>query len=402
MHLGQRFAVTWQRWHATRALVLIPIGLIIAITVVDIHTPETVHLGPLLVVAPAITVAMGGVWLTGLIGVLAVVAQVVIAVFHGGLTTPNHICQIIGLTILSMLAVIVCLVRDRRRAELAQVRSVSEAAQRALLRPLPRRLGTLHLSCTYLAAAKEARIGGDLYAVAHTGNHTRMLIGDVRGKGLNAVGEAAALMGAFQEAAHHHATLPALASALDRSACRYSAQFLGSDDEAEEHFITALLLEIPDDGSVARLTHCGHPPPLLISRGQVTSVPSSAAPPLGLCGLTQDIRTSHTFPFEAGDTLLLYTDGLAEARDSSGAFYPLEERLAQWTKCHPDTLLECVQHDLLAHTGGALRDDAAMLAVRRTATTHAGHLGGELIGSDGRPMPDLNRHATPGSRAARS
>lgn len=83
MHLGQRFAVTWQRWHATRALVLLPLGLIATITVVDIHSPESVHLGPLLVVAPAITVAIGGVWLTGLIGVLAVVAQVVIAVFHG-------------------------------------------------------------------------------------------------------------------------------------------------------------------------------------------------------------------------------------------------------------------------------------------------------------------------------
>lgn len=389
MHPSQRFAVTWQRWHATRLLVLLPIGLIITITVVDIQTPESVHLGPLLVVAPAITVAIGGIWLTGLIGVLAVMAQVVIAVFHGGLTTPNHISQIIGLTVLSVLAVIVCLVRDRRRAELAQVRTVSEAAQRALLRPLPRRLGTLHLSCTYLAAAREACIGGDLYAVARTGNRTRVLIGDVRGKGLNAVGEAAALMGAFQEAAHQHATLPALASALDRSASRYSAQSLGTDDEAAEHFITALLLEIPDHDSVARLTHCGHPPPLLISRGKVTSVPSSPAPPLGLCGLTRDLRTTHTFPFEAGDTLLLYTDGLVEARDSSGAFYPLEERLALWQKCHPDTLIDCVQRDLLAHTGGALGDDAAILAIRRTAMAHTGPLGSELVGSDGRPMADL-------------
>ncbi|MEU6417407.1 PP2C family protein-serine/threonine phosphatase [Streptomyces spiralis] len=391
MHLEQRFAFTWQRWHASRALVLLPIGLITLITVVDIQTPETVHLGPLLVIAPAITVAFGGAWLTGLIGALAVAAQVVIAVFRGGLITANHICQIIGLAILSILAVIVCLVRDRRRAELVQVRSVSETAQRALLRPLPRRLGALHISSTYLAAAKEASIGGDLYAVARTGNHTRVLIGDVRGKGLNAVGEAAALMGAFQEAAHQHATLPALAGALDRSACRYSAQFLGADDEIQEHFITALLLDIPDHGSVVRLTHCGHPPPLLISRGQVTSVPSSPAPPLGMCGLTHDIRTSHTFPFEAGDTLLLYTDGLVEARDSSGTFYPLEERLTLLTKCHPDTLIECIQRDLLTHTGGALRDDAAILAIRRTAMTHTGHLGGEPIGSDGHPMADLNR-----------
>ncbi|MER6979927.1 PP2C family protein-serine/threonine phosphatase [Streptomyces carpinensis] len=217
--------------------------------------------------------------------------------------------------------------------------------------------------------------------MARTGDRTRVLIGDVRGKGLSAVGEAAALMAAFQEVAHQHATLPAVASALDRSMCRYLTQF--PDDEALEHFITALLLEVPDHGSVARLTHCGHPPPLLISRGQVTSVPSFPAPPLGMCTFEQDVRTSHTFSFEAGDVLLLYTDGLVEARDSRGAFYPLEERLAQWTKCSPETLIERIQRDLHAHTNGALHDDAAILAVRRTATPHAGRLG-----SEGRPMAD--------------
>nr|WP_324605971.1 hypothetical protein [Streptomyces sp. NRRL S-813] len=112
-------------------------GLIVAITVVDIHSPESVHLGPLLVVAPAITVSFGGAWLTGLVGALAVAAQVVIGVLHGGLYTANHISQIVGLTVLSVMAMIVCLARDRRSAELVQVRSVSETARRALLRPLP-------------------------------------------------------------------------------------------------------------------------------------------------------------------------------------------------------------------------------------------------------------------------
>ncbi|WP_330342349.1 PP2C family protein-serine/threonine phosphatase [Streptomyces sp. NBC_00557] len=354
----------------------------------DISTPESVHLGPLLVVAPAITVSFGGAWLTGLVGALAVAAQVSIAVFHGGLSTPNHIAQIIGLAFLSIMAVIVRLVRDRRSSELVQVRSVSETAQRALLRPLPRRLGPLHISSTYLAAAKEASIGGDLYAVARTGNRTRVLIGDVRGKGLAAVGEAAALMGAFQEAAYQHATLPALASALDHSACRYLTQFPGADDEVQEHFITALLLEIPDDDFVARLTHCGHPSPLLISRGQVTSVPSPPAPPLGMCALEQGIRTSHTFSFEPGDTLLLFTDGLVEARDASGAFYPLEGRLAQWAKCSPEALIEWLQRDLLTYTGGALRDDAAVLVIRRAGLVHDGRRYGELVGSDGRQVAD--------------
>lgn len=369
---------------------VLPLVLIVAITVVDVQTPESIHLGPLLVVAPAITVSFGSAWLTGVIGALAVAAQVVIAMLHGGLTTPNHVSQIIGLAALSIMAVIVCLTRERRTRELAQVRSVSEAAQRALLRPLPRRLGPLQISSAYLAAEKEARIGGDLYAVARTGDRTRVLIGDVRGKGLAAVGEAAALMGAFQEAAHHHTTLPALADALDRSLCRYLTQFPGADSEVQEHFITALVLEIPDHAPVARVTPCGHPPPLLISRGQVTSVPSSPAPPLGLCGLEQGIRTSHTFAFEPGDTLLLYTDGLVEARDNGGVFYPLERRLTRWPRCGPDALVEHVRQDLLAHAGGALLDDAAILALRRTAVAHTGHLGGELVGTGGRHMAGQN------------
>ncbi|MGY1577302.1 PP2C family protein-serine/threonine phosphatase [Streptomyces sp. MN13] len=371
MRLGQNLVLTRSRRRSTPGLVVLPLVLIVAIAVMDVHTPESIHLGPLLVVAPAITVSFGTALLTGLIGALAVAAQVVIAVFHGGLTTPNHLSQIVGLAVLSILAVVVCLTRDRRTAELAQVRTVSEAAQRALLRPLPRRLGPLHISSTYLAAEKEANIGGDLYAVARTGDRTRVLIGDVRGKGLAAVGEAAALMGAFHEAAYRHATLPALASAMDHSLCRYLTQFPGTDDEVQEHFITALFLEIPDHDLVARLTHCGHPPPLLISRGRVTSVPSHPAPPLGMCGLEQDIRTSHTFSFEPGDTLLLYTDGLVEARDADGAFYPLERRLARWPRCSPDTLVEHVRRDLLTHTDGALGDDAAILAVRRTAASAA-------------------------------
>ncbi|MGX1128059.1 hypothetical protein RKD49_000249 [Streptomyces glaucescens] len=60
-----------------------------------------------------------------------------------------------------------------------------------------------------------------------------------------------------------------------------------------------------------------------------------------------------------------------EARDADGAFYPLEQRIARWPRCSPDTLIEHVQRDLLAYADGALRDDAAILAVRRTAAVGA-------------------------------
>ncbi|MEV5086048.1 hypothetical protein AB0K74_47780 [Streptomyces sp. NPDC056159] len=140
MSLGQRLAHLRQLWQSSHALVAIPLVLIAAIILADLRSPESVHLGPLLVVALAITASFGGYRLTGLIGALAVGTQVVTAELHGGPATTNHISQIIALTILSIFAMIVCFVRDRRTAELAQVRSVSEAAQRALLRPLPDRL----------------------------------------------------------------------------------------------------------------------------------------------------------------------------------------------------------------------------------------------------------------------
>lgn len=383
MDVGQYLVRVWQRWHSSHALVVLPLILIVAIMLADLQTPARVHLGPLLVAAPAITTSFAGPRLTGLVGALALGAQAFLAAHSGGVATSNNIAQLAGLAALSVFSVLVCWVRDRHKEQLARVRSVSEAAQRALLRPLPDRLGPLHIASSYLAAEKEAHIGGDLYAVARTAERTRVLIGDVRGKGLSAIGEAAMLLGAFQEAAHQHATLQALADALDRSVHRYLTQFPEADEEAQEHFITALLLEIPDHSPVARMTVCGHPPPLLLRHGRVTSIASPyTAPPLGTWELGPDSRTMHAFSFLAGDTLLLYTDGVVEARDPGRVFYPLEERVALCAKCSPPTLVHHVRQDLLAHTDGALGDDAAILAIQRTPTPLSGLHLSELHLSD--------------------
>lgn len=142
-----------------RGPVAVPLGLIVVITLVDIHSPTDIHLGPLLVIAPALTASIAGPRLTALVGLLAVGAQILIAVLHGGLTTANHISQIIAITLLSALIVIFCRAGERRRQELNRVRSVSEAAQRVLLRPPPRRVGPLRVAWLYLAAGDEAKIG---------------------------------------------------------------------------------------------------------------------------------------------------------------------------------------------------------------------------------------------------
>ncbi|MGW5328317.1 PP2C family protein-serine/threonine phosphatase [Streptomyces sp. NPDC004014] len=350
-------------------LVVIPLALILVITVVDLRSPQDVHLGPFLVIAPALTASLAGPRPTALVGVLAVAAQTLIAVFHGGLTTLNHLAQLTALILLSALVVFVSQVRDRRSRELIRARSVAETAQLVLLRPPPRRMGPLRVAWMYLAAEDETRIGGDLFAIARTdrpGN--RVIIGDVRGKGLTAIGEASMLLGAFRECAHQYATLPELAAALEASVCRYLAESAETEQDADEHFITALLLDIPDEGSQVEMINCGHPPPLLLHDHHLTVLhPRHPVPPLGMCALSATRHRADPFTFEAGDTLMLYTDGVVEARSPAGDFYPLTERAALANHSSPESLLRHVHSDLVRHVGHEPSDDAALLAIERCA-----------------------------------
>jgi len=355
-----------------RGLLAIPLALIVVITVVDIHSPADVHLGPLLVIAPALTASFAGPRLTALVGTLAVAAQVFIAVFHGGLTTTNHISQITALLVLSALVVFVCHVRERRARELSRARSVAETAQRVLLRPPPRRVGPLRVAWLYLAAEDETQIGGDLFAVTRAArSSTRVIIGDVRGKGLASIGEASVVLAAFREGAHRYATLPELTAALEVSMHRDLEDVADTEHDPGEHFVTALVLDIPDQDPQVEMINCGHPPPLLLDDHGVTVLhPRRAVPPLGMCELSVASRRSDPFAFETGDILLLYTDGVIEARSRAGAFYPLAERVASFPASSPDILLRHIHDDLLAHTGGQSADDAALLVIQRTASHH--------------------------------
>ncbi|MFG2819900.1 PP2C family protein-serine/threonine phosphatase [Kitasatospora sp. NPDC048365] len=351
-----------------RTLVLVPVALVVVLTAAILESPASAHLGPLLVIAPALTPSFAGARVTAAVCALTVAAGFLIAVLRGGVTAGDHPAQLAALTALSLMIALFTAVRDRRSRQLARAQSVAEAAQRALLRPIPERIGALQIATMYLAAEYEAQIGGDLYTATRTRDGARMIIGDVRGKGLAAVGESALLISAFRLIAAQHATLPGLARELDRNVSRYLLDFAQTDRESAEHFVTALFLDIPDDAPSARLTNCGHPPPLLLRHDHVVPLDGAgAAPPLGLGTLLADDYPDDTFQFETGDTLLLYTDGVIEARDRAGIFYPLAERVARWTGCTPEALVNHIRRDLLAHAGGRLGDDAAVVAVRRTA-----------------------------------
>jgi serine phosphatase RsbU (regulator of sigma subunit) len=252
--------------------------------------------------------------------------------------------------------------------------TVAEVAQRALLRPLPRQVGPLELDVLYLTATAEARVGGDLYEVARTPYGIRMIMGDVRGKGLSAVEVAADVLGVFREAAHEVYTLAEVARRLDASLMRR--------DAVHEEFVTAVLVEIDPDVASMTIYNCGHPPPMILTPGSegdgapcgvvVADVPIPA-PPLGLMSLGDCSGASRKTPFKPGDGLLLYTDGITEARDDKRRFYPLAERLAALAGTSQDglrhDLLPRLKDDVLRHVGAPLDDDAAVLLARASAVT---------------------------------
>ena len=380
------------RVRAGRLLLLLPVALMALIATTDILAPADIHLGPLLVVAPAITASFAGARATAAIGALAVITLVSIGTARGVLTTENLEVQIASLVIIGAFIVVFAALQERRGLELERARTVSEATQLVLLRPLPTRAGPLRIASEYHAATVGARIGGDLYAAARTQHGTRLVIGDVRGKGLETLGDAALLLGAFHAAAHRQSPLPELAASLEDSVSWGLAEVAATDEavgaDIGERFVTAAIVDIHDDGPQLQLINCGHPPPLLLHGGKAALLEvEQQCPPMGLgLGLGLDLGPGPQladypvteFRFEHGDVLLLYTDGLIEARDEEGRFYPLQERVEALAAGNGATvgppaslaeLLRRLTEDLQRHLGGPVQDDTAVIAVTRSDET---------------------------------
>ncbi|MCX5531131.1 serine/threonine-protein phosphatase [Streptomyces sp. NBC_00006] len=265
---------------------------------------------------------------------------------------------------------------------LDSLRTVTRTLQEGLLRPLPGRVGGLRTEVRYLAAHREARIGGDIYDVACTPFGVRLLIGDVMGSGMPAVGTALDTLGAYRELVQCEARLTVVAQRMDAALARR---------EHCEDFVTALLLGTNGDDGELELVCCGHPPPLLIRGRHATFVdPLPPSPPLGLIRLENEWCRSSTMSLAAGDRLLLYTDGVTEARSGGGEFYPLAERAVALYDRDPGTFLDAISADLIRHVKGRPKDDAALLLVDY----------GDIRAEDGQfrsHSPRLSR----GSRAAR-
>ncbi|QHA10163.1 SpoIIE family protein phosphatase [Streptomyces broussonetiae] len=342
---------------------LSPIGLTVVIAGLAYATPPEMAFSRLLPAAPALAAAMWPVLPTVLLGTVCLGLMLGLSAVFPGLGTWWTASGIIAVTVAAAYGSHVRLQRERT---LFQVRLVADAAQQVVLSPLPHRFGSVEIESLYLAAAAEARIGGDFYEVVDTRYGVRLLIGDVRGKGLPAVGAAAAIVNAFREAAYGEADMVDVARRLDASSTRYNAAF--PPEGPMERFATALLVEIPHGGGRIGILNCGHPPPLLLQGGGLRVLePTAPSPLLSLSELIGDHYSVDTFDFARGDLLLLYTDGVAEARARDGEFFPLAAWMRGQPPAPPHELLAALHRDLLHYSKGRLDDDVAALAVRLSA-----------------------------------
>jgi serine phosphatase RsbU (regulator of sigma subunit) len=325
---------------------------------------RTVRLIPLLILLPAFPAAVGTVRQSVYAVGWVLVVTVAVLIYRPLPSWYNFAIVMVLACVLGVLCVVTCHWRIRRERELLRVRSTAVALQRQMLRPLPILTDRVIVDGVYLPVEADRLVGGDVYEVVASPYGTRLLFGDVQGKGLPAIGAAFAMLGAFREAAQREPTLTALVDDLEQAVVRHNA--FAQQTGEPERFVTALVLGI-DASTETQAVNCGHPPPYLLKAGPVAPVQlGDPGVPLGLADLSAKPRTVVWFPFPPGATLISCSDGVTEARSTAGAFYPLEERLGVWGDISPWEVAGHLAEDLSRHTAGKHKDDITALVVRRT------------------------------------
>lgn len=265
-----------------------------------------------------------------------------------GLFTTLHFTRLGIAVFVNSAAVAVAFARERRERSMARMTGVALVAQRALLRPLPTKINQTRLAARYVSSAEDALVGGDFYEATVTPFGTRVIVGDVVGRGLEAVDLAALVLGGFREAALSSADLEVLGRRLDAVVATYARG---------DEYATAIVAQI-EDGHV-RLVSCGHPAPLMIGgdgAAEFLEIPPTL--PLGYGSEPQAI----TYAMEPGQRLLVYTDGITEAREPTGRFFDLktEAELALRSRAAEEALDELLER-LERHTEDGLDDDVALV-----------------------------------------
>lgn len=336
------------------ALAALWLGTLVA---VDLAVPgQNVELASLFALAPLIACTVLPARPTAVVAGAAIAAAVGSGAWNGTWDAQQTV-RTVDVVLISAAAVVIAAVRVRREKRHARVVAIAEAAQRAILPTLPDRVEQVAVATRYLSAAQDAFVGGDLYDFYHSDTYTRFLVGDVRGKGIAGVEQAARVIRAFRQSAPTRVSL----SAVARDMNAYLAPFFGP-----EEFVTALLVDVSDPTCLT-LVSCGHPQPLLVSGDGASLVDLPAGLPLGL----GEAYASGTLPWTPGARLLMYTDGLSEARDADGEFLPMLTLAPLLRAGTPNQALDLVLDAVARHLpGGELTDDLAAVLLEYAAVPH--------------------------------
>jgi len=236
---------------------------------------------------------------------------------------------------------------------------IAETLQHALLAP-PGQIEGLEVSFQYMAASAAASVGGDFYDVHELGDdRVAFIVGDVAGKGL----EAAQLTALMRDGARAY-----LIDSHDPAACFTRLNALAYRFTPTDKFATAFLGVL--DRATGELAYCGaaHPSPVVITADGVRSLDSNPATLLGAFPAIQ--FTVRKTILAHGDVLVMFTDGVTEARQGSLMLGEtgLTETLERLREIPVADLPHALLSSVIEFAGGRLQDDAVVLCVSRSGS----------------------------------
>lgn len=332
---------------------IVALVAIVVIMALDAILGQGPQVTALLTGPPFIAAVFVGRSRTAVVGAISVTAAFVSGIADASPGDSAQVARLVGITVAAVGAVALASARQRDQSRMIAMTHIAEVAQHAVLRPMPARTGPASVAVGYISATAGARIGGDFYEALPVGAGLRAIVGDVRGKGLGAVQLASLLIGAFRGADHDHVDLAVIARTMDAAFRR-----IGPDDE---DFATAVMIELTDEGDLT-VVNCGHPAPLLVAGGDevIELRPPQPAPPIGLGPEPKMGRHR----MARGDRLLLFTDGMIEAR-CGGRPFDLDGQASTLRHGTVDEALEALRTALVGFCGGGLEDDVALLLLER-------------------------------------
>ena len=239
-----------------------------------------------------------------------------------------------------------------------QERHIAETLQQALIADRLPEVAGLQLAALYQAAAGSL-VGGDFYSAwTLADGRLVLLVGDVSGKGVEAAG-LTAMVRYTAEALSLHRSEP--------------AHLVGELNDMlhprlpDGALVTLVLAVVDIEHDELRWCSAGHPPPILMDAGGGRRSLDDPDPP---CGVFPGQRFHQsTEAFDPGDLLMLYTDGLIEARRQGREFgeVRLREAIGAAAGEEPAELVRSVYAAVRTWCGGRLTDDVAVAAVKRAA-----------------------------------